>query len=159
MRARQDPEARATRCWFPAGSHRSSFDGLSRSRGGFLPAKGMTVPGKISVHSVKLMIDWNCSSWLSQFGNTSIVPCPTRNRTCFSANRCIPEMLCDLDWCNMSIRPPCDFIAMIMQLLMVLATQRHGKFVADLAPKRPRLGKLQMMRVARRALANETGLC
>ena len=41
---------------------------------------------------------------------------------------------------------------------MVLAAERHGEFVADLAAERPGLGKFQVMGVAGTALADETGL-
>ena len=47
---------------------------------------------------------------------------------------------------------------MAMQLLMMLTAERHGKFVADLAPERSRLGKFEMMGIAGRALADQAGL-
>ena len=41
---------------------------------------------------------------------------------------------------------------------MVLPAQRHRKFIAYLASQGPGFSELDMVGVARRALANETGL-
>jgi hypothetical protein len=43
-----------------------------------------------------------------------------------------------------------------MDLAMMAAAERHCKFVADLAAKRPVLRKAQVMRIGWRATANQT---
>src|SRR3954451_21902156 len=45
-----------------------------------------------------------------------------------------------------------------MELLMMLSAQWHGEFVADLASERSWLGEFEVVGVARRALADQTGL-
>jgi hypothetical protein len=42
-----------------------------------------------------------------------------------------------------------------MQLAVVLAAERHREFIAHLSSQRSRLGKPQMMRVARLSAADE----
>ena len=59
---------------------------------------------------------------------------------------------------NASIFPPCGFIATAMDLTMVSPAERHGELIADLAAKRPVLGKAQMMGIGWRAAANQTRL-
>ena len=54
--------------------------------------------------------------------------------------------------------PPQSFIAGCMVLLMVDGAERYGEFVADLEPKASGLGEADVMGVARRSPANETGL-
>ena len=54
--------------------------------------------------------------------------------------------------------PPQPLIAGCVVLLMVNGTERYREFVADLEPKTPRLGETDVMGVARRSPANETGL-
>ena len=41
---------------------------------------------------------------------------------------------------------------------MMIPAQWHGEFIADLAPECSGLGELKMMRIARRALADQAGL-
>jgi hypothetical protein len=59
---------------------------------------------------------------------------------------------------NAGLLPPCRLIAMTVDLAMMAAAERYREFVAHLAAKRPILGKAQMMRVGRRAGADQTGL-
>ena len=47
---------------------------------------------------------------------------------------------------------------MLMQLQMMITAEWHGKFVADLPPKRPGLGKFEMMGITWRASTDDTGL-
>src|SRR6266404_4537374 len=55
---------------------------------------------------------------------------------------------------NLQVGPPSHFVAMAMQLMMVLATERHGELVADLASEGSGLCKFQMVGIAGRALAD-----
>jgi hypothetical protein len=57
-----------------------------------------------------------------------------------------------------SFLPPCRFVATAVDLAMMAAAERHGELIADLATKRPLLGKAQMMGIGWRAAANQTGL-
>src|SRR5260370_37867178 len=50
-----------------------------------------------------------------------------------------PKLASHLQRGNLQVGPPCPFVAMAMQILMVLAAQRHREFVADLAPQGSRL--------------------
>jgi hypothetical protein len=45
-----------------------------------------------------------------------------------------------------------------MELIVVRATEWHGVLVARLAPERPRLNVFEVVRLRRRAAADETGL-
>ena len=72
--------------------------------------------------------------------------------------RHLPEVLCHLDRRNLNIGPPRHFVAMAVQFPMMFTAEWHGKFVADLASERSRLGKFEMMGIARRALADQAGL-
>src|SRR5437879_5773817 len=47
-----------------------------------------------------------------------------------------PQLLCLLECVYLQIGPPRPFVAMAMQLLVMLAAQRHGEFVADLESER-----------------------
>src|SRR4051794_30200100 len=58
---------------------------------------------------------------------------------------------------DLHVGPPRLFITLPVQRLMVGPTQRDGKLVADLAPERTRLRELEMVRIDRRPLTNETG--
>src|SRR6266478_2740794 len=51
---------------------------------------------------------------------------------------------------NLQVGPPRHFVAMAVQVVMVLAAQRHGEFVADLASEGPRLRELQVVGIAGR---------
>ena len=59
---------------------------------------------------------------------------------------------------NLVLLPPQPLIAGCMVLLMVDGTERYREFVADLEPKALGLGEADVMGVARRSPANETGL-
>src|SRR5437870_4237517 len=50
---------------------------------------------------------------------------------------------------NLQVDPPSHFVAMAMQFMMVLATERHGELVADLTSERPGLRELEVMGIAR----------
>ena len=54
--------------------------------------------------------------------------------------------------------PPGTFVAAAMQLPMVQPAKGDGKAVADLAPHRPLLGKLDVVGIAGAAAADEAGL-
>ena len=54
--------------------------------------------------------------------------------------------------------PPGGLVAGAMDLAMVSATERNHELIADLAAKRARLGKAQMMRIGWDAGADETRL-
>jgi hypothetical protein len=70
----------------------------------------------------------------------------------------LPKLPCDLDRNNLLVGPPGDFVAMAMQLLMMLAAEWDRKFVADLASERSRLGKFEVVRIARLAPADQARL-
>ena len=59
---------------------------------------------------------------------------------------------------NLVIGPPGLFVALTVQILMVLTAQRYGKFIADLASKRSGLREFEMVGIAGRALTDEAGL-
>jgi hypothetical protein len=80
------------------------------------------------------------------------------NRTIRLKQRKLPEVLCHLDRRDLHIIPPRNFVAMAMQILVMVTAERDGKFVADLASERSRLGKFEVVGVAGRALADNTGL-
>jgi hypothetical protein len=70
----------------------------------------------------------------------------------------LPKIIRHLKRRDLQIAPPRDLVAKAMQLLMMIPAQRHGKFVTDFASKGSWLRKSQVMRIAGRALADETGL-
>jgi hypothetical protein len=74
------------------------------------------------------------------------------------ARRFVPQTLGHSKRGNLNVGPPGYFIAVVMQLPMMITAQRHGEFVAHLAAERSRLCKFQMMRVARCALTNKARL-
>ena len=59
---------------------------------------------------------------------------------------------------NFMFLPPLPLIARGIVLLMVNGAEGYREFVADLEPKTPRLGKTDVMRMARRSPTNKTGL-
>src|SRR6476619_7615454 len=59
---------------------------------------------------------------------------------------------------NFMLLPPLPLIARGMVLLMVNGAEGYREFVADLEPKTPRLGKTDVMRMARRSPTNKTAL-
>ena len=48
---------------------------------------------------------------------------------------CLPEISRHLDRRNLKIGPPSEFIAVAMQVSVMVAAQWHGEFVTDLAPE------------------------
>jgi hypothetical protein len=54
--------------------------------------------------------------------------------------------------------PPFLFVIVAMQLAVVDAAEGHSEFVANLAPKRPRLPKLDVMRIGRTPAADKARL-
>jgi hypothetical protein len=70
----------------------------------------------------------------------------------------LPKLSCRFKRGNLQIGPPSHFVTAAVQLVVVLAAERHGEFVADLAAERSGLRKFQVMGVARTALADETRL-
>src|SRR5438477_4057864 len=59
---------------------------------------------------------------------------------------------------NLQVGPPGDFVAVAVQLDVVFAAYRNGKFVADLAAQRSGLRKFQVMGIAGLALEHHTSL-
>ena len=62
------------------------------------------------------------------------------------------------DGINSPPLPPGDFVAEAMVVLMVRLAQRHGEFVADLAPHCALLGEPQMMGISRASPAHQARL-
>src|SRR5262249_42163893 len=61
-------------------------------------------------------------------------------------------------WINTRLVPPRRFIATVMDLAMVSATEWYRELVAYLAAERRCLGKAQMMRIGRTPAANQAWL-
>ena len=61
-------------------------------------------------------------------------------------------------WIDRVDVPPCAFIAAAMELAVVQPAKGDGEAVADLAPHRPPLGKLDVMGIGGTAAADEAGL-
>ena len=80
------------------------------------------------------------------------------DRRIWLEQRHLPEIPCHPDRRNLHIGPPRHFVAMAVQIPVMFSAQGDGKFVADLASERSRLGKFEMMGIARRALADQAGL-
>jgi len=59
---------------------------------------------------------------------------------------------------DLSLSPPCGFIAAAVNLAMVPPTQRHRELVTDLAPESRRLREAQMVSVCGASPTHETGL-
>jgi hypothetical protein len=53
--------------------------------------------------------------------------------------------------------PPQSFIAAVMDLTVMRATERHREFIAHFATERPRLREPQMVWIGRPATAYKTG--
>ena len=70
----------------------------------------------------------------------------------------MPKLASRFDRCDLNVCPPRDFVAVAMKLLVVVSTQWHGEFVAHLASECSGLCKFEMMRIARRALADQARL-
>src|SRR5438105_257760 len=71
---------------------------------------------------------------------------------------CRPQLLRDGQWRDLQVAPPGPFVALPVQLVVMGAAQRHRELVAHLAAQGSRLGKFQMVSVARGLPANEAGL-
>jgi hypothetical protein len=54
--------------------------------------------------------------------------------------------------------PPCGFIATAMNLAVMAPAQRYGELITDLAAKRRRLRKSQMVSISRTSAADQTWL-
>ena len=54
----------------------------------------------------------------------------------------LPKLSCRFQRGNLQIGPPRHFVAVAVQLIMVLAAERHGEFVADLAAERAGLRQI-----------------
>ena len=72
--------------------------------------------------------------------------------------RLAPELQGQGHWIDVVGLPPGGFVSPSVKLAMVETTERDRKLVADLSAERTRLGKAEMMRIAGRPAANETGL-
>ena len=59
---------------------------------------------------------------------------------------------------RINLLPPRRLVTAAMNFAMVSAAERYRELVAHLAAKRPILGKAQMMRIGRRAAADQTWL-
>ena len=70
----------------------------------------------------------------------------------------VPKLLCDLKGFDIDIVPPGYFITGLMQLLMVITTERHGELIADFKAQRARLCEPQVMWIAGLPAADETRL-
>ena len=70
----------------------------------------------------------------------------------------LPKLRRDRERRNLYIGPPCNLIAVPMQLLMVLSAEWNGIFVAYFPSERSRLGEFEVVGVARRALADQARL-
>ena len=58
-----------------------------------------------------------------------------------------PKLFSDRQRLDTQIVPPGEFVSCMMQLPVMLTTERHSEFVADFHAERSGLGKAQMMRV------------
>ena len=72
--------------------------------------------------------------------------------------RAKPQDAGDNSRINLSLSPPCGFIAAAVNLAMVPPTQRHREFVTDLAPASRMLREAQMVSVCEASPTDETGL-
>jgi hypothetical protein len=72
--------------------------------------------------------------------------------------RANPQDAGDNSRINLSLSPPCGFIAAAVNFAMVPPTQRHRELVTNLAPESRRLRKAQVVSVCGVSPANKTGL-
>ena len=75
-----------------------------------------------------------------------------------SRTRAEPQDAGDNSRINLSLSPPCGFIAAAVNLAMVPPTQRHRELVTDLAPESRRLREAQMVSVRGVSPTDESGL-
>src|ERR1700688_3042004 len=69
-----------------------------------------------------------------------------------------PQPMRDRQRVDLHPLPPCGLVALPVQFAVMDPAQRDGELIADLAAECPRLGKTQMVRIGRRASANQAGL-
>ena len=72
--------------------------------------------------------------------------------------RLSPQLFGDLERLDLSLVPPGDLVAGLMQLAMMATAEGNGELIADLETKGARLGEAEVMRVARLPAADQTGL-
>ena len=70
----------------------------------------------------------------------------------------LPEASGDWKRVDLEVFPPCHLVAGLMQLAVMTSTERNGELVTDFKADGSGLGEPQVMRVARLAAADETGL-
>ena len=83
---------------------------------------------------------------------------PASSHIVFLSAGVAPELFRDRSGVDLELPPPGPFIAAVVQLTMVCTAERDGVLVADLAAERSRLGEAEVVRIARRAAADEAGL-
>ena len=86
----------------------------------------------------------------------------TASITAYGCQLCMaffPKPLGDVERVDSKIVPPGDFIASLMQLSVMAATERDGELIADFEAQGSRLRKLQVMRIRRLPPADEACLC
>jgi hypothetical protein len=69
-----------------------------------------------------------------------------------------PQRACRHTRIDASRCPPSRLVTIAMDFAMMAAAEGYGKFVACLAAKCARLGKTNVVRIRRRAPANQAGL-
>ena len=70
----------------------------------------------------------------------------------------IPKPIGDFQRVDVKVLPPGDFVAALMELAVMAATQWDGELVADFEAQGSRLGKPQMVGIARLASAYQARL-
>jgi hypothetical protein len=71
---------------------------------------------------------------------------------------CFPNLLRDRNGRQLQVRPAVCLLAVLMELVVVLATERHRELIADLSAQGPRLRDLEVVGIAGAHLANQAGL-
>jgi hypothetical protein len=71
---------------------------------------------------------------------------------------CLPQLVCNRQWVELQVDPPRFLVAMAMQILMVAATERNGKLIADLSPQGARLREFEVVSIAGRLPADHARL-
>jgi|SRR6185437_7121315 len=72
--------------------------------------------------------------------------------------RLFPELSGDAQRIDFKVVPPGDFVADLVQLPVMAATERHRELIAHFDTKRARLSEAEMMRVAGVASADDARL-
>ena len=70
----------------------------------------------------------------------------------------LPKRICDLERIDSPSLPPHLFVASLVQLPMMTATERHSELITDLETDRARLRKTQMVWIGWAPTADKTGL-